>query len=686
MLKKLLFSMFFLISFAQAFAQNEHSIDTLLSNIKNRYPVNPLEKAYLSIDRKFYLPGDTIWMSGFILGPQNISIGLSSRILNIELRNARGVVVSKQRLLMKDGIGYGQLPILHGLVTGNYRLNASVELVETSGNQPVFSTAIFIGTEKTIADRGYSTKVQPNLSKKQVSSYNIEIEKNRDSIRVILQAAKDVLNGEKLFLVPIADQKALFVFPTRFPDEKITLDIPKAKLPDGLIWFALFRANGTLLAKKAVFCPAARSNKIQIFGLQKSYPLNQQLKLPLEVLGKEGRPIEGTFAISVSKADSSKLNFGVSEIEKKIFFGRYLNNNTLDHDYNATELELVSEQQVETPFFSKQPALKEGFPETGIPIRGTVKKKGKALAGAKVSLIIGNLSNGMFADDVSDNQGKFSFSVPDSLVFTPMRLQLNGDKEGSEIVPDSISTLLGGSLLVSAPQNGNHFSQASGIMDQKSLSPSKQEGIKLNTITIKGQKEAYKSTNLNGSGNADVVIGPEVLEKMPDLGTLDVLLPGTQMIGGGKALRLRSGVGSHSPNVLVLINGADGGDLNTISPRDIAQIEFMKSPAYAGIYGIRGSGGVLLITTKNGRETPSKTDHKAVLEIEFPAAYAAVFKYNTKPTGPTVFWAPQLKTDWAGRGEIAFNTGLLSGNYIISIEGIGSKGEICAQQFIYKVE
>lgn len=691
MLKKLLFSICFLITTAQTFAQTDHNIDTLLSNIKRKYAVTIFEKVYLSLDRKSYLPGDTIWMSSFLIGPQNAPIGASSRVLNVELRNALGTLIAKQRLLIKNGNGSGQLPLPRELAKGNYKLHASVELMETSGKTSVFSTDISVGLQKRISEHNNSVKVPANLTKDPSAKYNIDIQRNDgDSIRIILEAAKDVLNGEKIFLVPIAEHKSLFVFPTRFPEARITLDIPNNRLPDGLIWFALFRKDGTLLANRAVFCSPSLNNKIRILGLQKSYALNKQVKLPFEVLGKEGRPIEGTFAISVSKIDSSKLNIAVPEIEKSLFLGSYFSKELLkklDRDYSARELELLAEQETGAAFFSQQPNLKAYLPETGVPIRGTIKKKGKGLAAAKISLIIGSLSSGMFADTVSDNEGKFSFSVPDSLVFTPMRLQLIGDKEGSEIVLDSASMPLGGYLLVPTAQYGSQFSQPSIETAQKAaFSATKQDGIKLTTVTIKGKKEVHQSANLNGSGNADVVIGPEILEKMVNLSTLDVLLPGTQMIQGGKGLRLRSGIGSHSPNVLVLIDGAEGGDLNAISPMSIAQIEFMKSPAYAGIYGIRGSGGVLLITTKNGSERKAELNDKRTLELEFPAEYAAVFKYNLKHAGSTIFWAPHVKTDWAGRGEIVLNTGILPGNYLISIEGIGSRGEICSKQFIYKVE
>lgn len=53
-----------------------------------------------------------------------------------------------------------------------------------------------------------------------------------------------------------------------------------------------------------------------------------------------------------------------------------------------------------------------------------------------------------------------------------------------------------------------------------------------------------------------------------------------------------------SASPLVLIDGIPG-DLNSVSPDDIQQIDVLKDGSAAAIYGTRGTNGVILITTKN---------------------------------------------------------------------------------------
>nr|WP_321406832.1 SusC/RagA family TonB-linked outer membrane protein [uncultured Carboxylicivirga sp.] len=55
-----------------------------------------------------------------------------------------------------------------------------------------------------------------------------------------------------------------------------------------------------------------------------------------------------------------------------------------------------------------------------------------------------------------------------------------------------------------------------------------------------------------------------------------------------------------SSNPLVLVDGIPG-DLNTVAPENIASIDVLKDASAAAIYGTRGAGGVIIITTKGGQ-------------------------------------------------------------------------------------
>ena len=78
--------------------------------------------------------------------------------------------------------------------------------------------------------------------------------------------------------------------------------------------------------------------------------------------------------------------------------------------------------------------------------------------------------------------------------------------------------------------------------------------------------------------------------------------------GADVTIRIR---GSNSLNAsnepLVVIDGFIGaGNLNNINTNDIESIEVLKDASATAIYGSRGSNGVILVTTKRGKEGKSK--------------------------------------------------------------------------------
>ncbi|RIV19428.1 SusC/RagA family TonB-linked outer membrane protein [Fibrisoma montanum] len=78
--------------------------------------------------------------------------------------------------------------------------------------------------------------------------------------------------------------------------------------------------------------------------------------------------------------------------------------------------------------------------------------------------------------------------------------------------------------------------------------------------------------------------------------------PGSQgqiRIRGNRTLTTGNGDGLDGP--LVVVDGIPYGGLNDINPDDIANLEILKDASATAIYGSRGAGGVILITTKRGK-------------------------------------------------------------------------------------
>ncbi|MDA9886180.1 TonB-dependent receptor [Flavobacteriaceae bacterium] len=144
------------------------------------------------------------------------------------------------------------------------------------------------------------------------------------------------------------------------------------------------------------------------------------------------------------------------------------------------------------------------------------------------------------------------------------------------------------------------------IGDETSISIQLAEGQnKLNEIVVTGYGTQIKK-EVTG---AVAVIGAESIEKLNPVRIEQALqgqVAGVNITsasgapGAASNIRIR-GVATNGDNrPLILVDGNVIEDLAVINPRDIESVNVLKD-ASAGIYGVRASNGVILITTKGGR-------------------------------------------------------------------------------------
>ena len=100
-------------------------------------------------------------------------------------------------------------------------------------------------------------------------------------------------------------------------------------------------------------------------------------------------------------------------------------------------------------------------------------------------------------------------------------------------------------------------------------------------------------------------------------------------------------IGNSSSSPLVLIDGVEG-DMTTLAPTDIANISVLKDASASSIYGSRAAFGVILITTKSGREGKTHINYNGnvrfstatqVPEIMDSEMFANYFNRSAKNNG-----------------------------------------------------
>ena len=83
--------------------------------------------------------------------------------------------------------------------------------------------------------------------------------------------------------------------------------------------------------------------------------------------------------------------------------------------------------------------------------------------------------------------------------------------------------------------------------------------------------------------------------------------------------------GSHNSPLIILDGMQFAGSLSEINPDDIEQIDVLKDASSAAIYGAKAASGVIIITTKKGKEGKPVINVSMNLAANAKAAYREVF-------------------------------------------------------------
>ncbi len=141
-------------------------------------------------------------------------------------------------------------------------------------------------------------------------------------------------------------------------------------------------------------------------------------------------------------------------------------------------------------------------------------------------------------------------------------------------------------------------------------------------VTLNEDKQSLDEVVVVGYGvqKKKLVTGATVQLKGDDIAKLNTTNPLSAMQGQTPGVNIVSTSGQPGAAMSVTIRGLGtvgnsqplylidgvGGDITTLNPADIESIDVLKDAASAAIYGAQAANGVVLVTTKSGKEGSSK--------------------------------------------------------------------------------
>lgn len=107
------------------------------------------DKVFMHLDKNLYTPGDTIWAKAYAFHRNNTKLSNNSFALHIQILSEDGVEVDNYKMLMVDGMGYGQIPIYESLKPGFYQIIAHTGYMKNFGQQFFFKSTIEVRHRST---------------------------------------------------------------------------------------------------------------------------------------------------------------------------------------------------------------------------------------------------------------------------------------------------------------------------------------------------------------------------------------------------------------------------------------------------------------------------------------------------------------------------------------------------------
>lgn len=242
------------------------------------------------------------------------------------------------------------------------------------------------------------------------------------------------------------------------------------------------------------------------------------------------------------------------------------------------------------------------------------------------SISIAQTGNRKISGTVSDGATKESLPGV-SIVVKNTKQGTSTDENGKftlEVAPDAV-------LLISYT---GYDSQEITLGAQNVLTIQLKEKIStLENVVVVG----YGTTKKKDLTGSIVSIQPDKIAN-ENPGTVQDILRGTPGLSvgydasakGGGSLQLRGQrsvytAGNHNDPLIILDGMIFYGELSEINPDDIGQIDVLKDASAAAVYGSRAASGVIIITTKRGKQGKPVVNFNSNTGLTMKSAYREVF-------------------------------------------------------------
>jgi hypothetical protein len=171
------------------------SLDSAINNITQQLILFPQEKIYMHVDKPYYITGERIFFRAYLLDALDNKPVNVSRYVYAELINPLDSVICRVKLLAKENIFSGSIPIPETLPFGNYIIRAYTQYMNNQGPDYFYSYNIHITDP---ANASVKTDTEFRFNGKNTVNVRLKITDSETEAVIIPEKIDLRLNKEKI--------------------------------------------------------------------------------------------------------------------------------------------------------------------------------------------------------------------------------------------------------------------------------------------------------------------------------------------------------------------------------------------------------------------------------------------------------------------------------------------------------
>ncbi|MBL7856683.1 MAG: TonB-dependent receptor plug domain-containing protein [Cyclobacteriaceae bacterium] len=548
--------------------------------------------------------------------------------------------------------------------------------------------------------------------------YMMQVKDMGSNILVYIYCNRDKTKQIPAFnLVAQARGKICFAAKGEITSTTVSTLISKKKFPSGIVQITVFDGDGLPQCERLFYIQPENKVSVTITTPKSNFSKREQVELTLEAIDQSGKPVSGSFSLSVYdnelSMDHEKYALNIDNylmlksdlhgyIENPGYYFKDKNPETLKH------LDLLMLTHGWRRFSWKQVMEDTEKPlnfmaEQGIPIQGQVLKSigKKPSPNSTINILT---SQGDMVVVKTDINGDF---YSDKLVYfdsTKLAIQTENAK-GKQA---ELQLLL--EPFAPGPAVNYTFTPFTWFNANDFLTKVEKRNKVENAYTIDKDATLLKevsvqATRLESPQKSKIYGTPTATVKMDEiksantytniLQALQGRVAGVKVVGSPPNMQVTLARAYGTP--LFLLNGTpvDIGVISDIQPPDVESIDVLTG-ASASAFGSRGMGGVIAVYTKSGGATPRKQtigmQHTAypgfyiTREFYSPQYDLTNDRHNLPDYRSTLYWNPFIETDENGKAKVSFFTGDILSSFKVAVEGISYDGIPAHAQYNLSVQ